>query len=61
MTPLTYQDAVKSRRGSSSLHVPQNGHSRVKTQIFDNKLEGYKRRGHRVPLPLLFLTIVKLC
>lgn len=34
----TYQDAVKSRRGASSLHVPQDCHSRVEPQTLDNKL-----------------------
>lgn len=37
----TYQNAVKSRRGPSSLHVPQDCHSRVEAQAFDNKLGGY--------------------
>lgn len=41
---LTYQDAVKSRRGSSSLHMPQDCHPCVKPQPFYNKLGGYNEQ-----------------
>lgn len=34
----TYQDAVESRRGPTSLDVTQDCHSRVETQALDNKL-----------------------
>lgn len=37
----TYQDAVESRRGPSSLHVTQDCHSCVETQALDNKLGGH--------------------
>lgn len=37
----TYQDAVESRRGPSSLHVTQDCHSRVETQALDDKLGGH--------------------
>lgn len=43
----TYQDAVKSRRGPSSLDVPQNCHTGVETQTFNNKLEGGRQTSLR--------------
>lgn len=43
----TYQNAVKSRRGPSSLDVPQNCHTGVETQTFNNKLEGGRQTSLR--------------
>lgn len=60
VTLFTYQNAVKSRRGSSPLHMSQNGHACVKTQIFDHKLGGYKEKVSSVYRALSFLSLAIL-